>query len=200
MKSFSLLLALTLIAGPLVAQNGPTVEEIAIATDVADREPQGVMQTFPADVGQVVCWTRINGAEDGTQIKHVWYRDDQEMARVSLNVGGPTWRTWRTLKSRAPARLSLLRPGQCWSYSSWPPAVEMTTIGAAAPPASSRNRSRIPVPARSPPPTITSEPRSGPTSCAAARPPKRPMTRRLTPAVMRIVMLISRRGVAARRS
>ncbi len=94
MKSFSLLLALTLIAGPLVAQNGPTVEEIAIATDVADREPQGVMQTFPADVGQVVCWTRINGAEDGTQIEHVWYRDDQEMARVSLNVGGPTWRTW----------------------------------------------------------------------------------------------------------
>lgn len=68
--------------------------EIAVATEVVDRMPMGESNEFPADVGDVWCWTRVTGADPGTVIEHVWMRGNEIMAVVPLEIGGPSWRTY----------------------------------------------------------------------------------------------------------
>jgi hypothetical protein len=81
---------------PMAAPSALEVAEIAIARAVVDREPQESADSFPADVGTLVCWTRITGAEGETQVEHVWYHGDQEVARVPLRIASASWRTWST--------------------------------------------------------------------------------------------------------
>jgi hypothetical protein len=77
------------------AQEGTTVTvDVAIGRDVVDRMPVDTASTFPADVGRVVCWTRVTGAA-GTTIQHVWIHGENEYP-VSLEIGGTPWRTWST--------------------------------------------------------------------------------------------------------
>lgn len=71
-----------------------TVEEMVFCTAVEDREPVGTDTAFAATVGQVYCYTKINGAEDATTIYHVWYLNGEEKATVELAVKGDSWRTW----------------------------------------------------------------------------------------------------------
>jgi len=95
----ALIAGIALLAAPslAVAQEAAVeVAEAVIATGVMDRAPEGAATTFSSDVGQLVCFTRITGAEAGTQIEHVWYHEGQERARVPLSVGGSNWRTWST--------------------------------------------------------------------------------------------------------
>jgi hypothetical protein len=75
---------------PAAAQ-APTLEA-EIATGIVERMPEGAGTEFPADVGEVYCWMRVNGAE-GTTIHHVWIHGEEESS-VPLTVGGSSWRTW----------------------------------------------------------------------------------------------------------
>lgn len=70
------------------------VADLAIGTAVVDRQPEGTGISFAADVGTLYCWTRITGAEGETQVEHVWYYNDEEVARVPLRVAAAAWRTW----------------------------------------------------------------------------------------------------------
>jgi hypothetical protein len=65
-----------------------------ICTDIQDREPMGVRQTFPATVERLFCHTVVEGAEESDTITHVWYHGDQKMAEVQLAVDSSRWRTW----------------------------------------------------------------------------------------------------------
>jgi hypothetical protein len=76
------------------AQETPVTVDIAVTRSVADRMPVDTASAFPADIGQVACWTRVTGAA-GTTIQHVWIHGENEYP-VSLNVGGSPWRTWST--------------------------------------------------------------------------------------------------------
>jgi hypothetical protein len=76
------------------AQGGLSVAESSVATDVVDRMPTGVAMTFPASVGRVYAWTRVQGASGETTIHHVWIHGDVERADIELRVGGSPWRTW----------------------------------------------------------------------------------------------------------
>lgn len=94
-------LVVTLVAVALPAsvlaqdpQEELEVAEAAVATDVEDREPRGAASNFVADVGALHFWTRITGAEGETSIEHVWSHEGEEVARVTLEVGSPDWRTW----------------------------------------------------------------------------------------------------------
>ncbi len=90
-----LVLAATALATPLNAQEVAGIQvDIAIARGVMDRMPVDTASTFPADVGQVACWTRVTGATD-TTIQHVWIHGENEFP-VSLEIGGSPWRTWST--------------------------------------------------------------------------------------------------------
>jgi hypothetical protein len=103
MKTFTLVAVLALFtAGAMAAQDsaatGPaaptiTVAGAAVAKSVVDREPQDTGTVFPADVGQLVCWTKLEGA-GGASIHHVWFHGDTQVGDVELAVGGSPWRTW----------------------------------------------------------------------------------------------------------
>ena len=69
------------------------VAEAVVAKAVVDRQPQDTGSVFPADVGQVVCWTKVSGA-GGASIHHVWFHGDTQVGDVELQVGGSPWRTW----------------------------------------------------------------------------------------------------------
>jgi hypothetical protein len=79
---------------PLVAaQEGPAVE-LQVGTAVEEREPVGVSDSFPAEVGQLFAWSRVTGAE-GTRVEHVWrYPEADVETVVPLEIGGSPWRTW----------------------------------------------------------------------------------------------------------
>jgi len=70
----------------------PTVEA-AVGTSVAERALVGAAETFPAGTAKVVCFTKITGAAD-SEIEHVWYKGDAEIARVKLPIKGSPYRTY----------------------------------------------------------------------------------------------------------
>ena len=70
-----------------------TVDEAAIAKAVMDRQPQDTGSAFPADVSQLICWTKVTGA-GGASLHHVWFHGDTQVGDVELQVGGSPWRTW----------------------------------------------------------------------------------------------------------
>ncbi|MDH4205974.1 MAG: DUF2914 domain-containing protein [Desulfobacteraceae bacterium] len=78
------------------AQKQPALvlEEIQICTAVEDRQPSGVGTVFPDSLDKIYCFTKIGGAEDITNVYHVWYFGDVEIARVQLPVKAKSWRTW----------------------------------------------------------------------------------------------------------
>ncbi|MFQ5656269.1 MAG: DUF2914 domain-containing protein [Candidatus Methylomirabilales bacterium] len=65
-----------------------------LTTGVDDREPIDDATVFPPSVGELFYFTEVQGADTPTQITHVWYYNNDEMARVTLSVDGPRWRTW----------------------------------------------------------------------------------------------------------
>jgi hypothetical protein len=69
--------------------------EAVLARSVVDRVPQDSGSAFPAEVGQVVLWTRVSGAS-GQSVHHVWFRGDEQVGDVELAIGGSPWRTWST--------------------------------------------------------------------------------------------------------
>ncbi len=71
-----------------------TVADSAITTAVLEQNPVDRESSFPADFGKLFCFTRIVGAETDTMITHVWYYQDQEMARIELPIKSSDWRTY----------------------------------------------------------------------------------------------------------
>ena len=72
------------------------VAEIVLAKsyDSVIKAPVDTASTFTVDVGKVICYTRITGAEDSREIIHVWYHEGKTMAKVKLPIGSPNWRTY----------------------------------------------------------------------------------------------------------
>jgi len=66
----------------------------AICSDVVDREPVDVGNSFEVSLGRVYCFTTIIGAHSPTEITHVWYFGDIERARVNLAIKASSWRTY----------------------------------------------------------------------------------------------------------
>lgn len=95
MRTLPLILGtfLFLCSGNLYAQT-LEVADLEIGTNVEDRKIVQPDSTFEANVGSLFCFTRITGAQDTTEIHHVWYHDEEEMARTTLEVRSEDWRTW----------------------------------------------------------------------------------------------------------
>lgn len=81
-------------AAERAAAPGAVLVEAVIAQSVVDRVPQDTGSAFPAEVGQVVCWTKVTDAAPGSVIHHVWFHGDTQVGDVELTVGGSPWRTW----------------------------------------------------------------------------------------------------------
>jgi hypothetical protein len=98
MKRLSLFIFVTafLFSSFLFAQDQPevSVETMEICAGVQDRQPMGVDSVFSSDVGQVYCFTQLTSSQDTTEISHVWFYNDKQMAKVDLTMGAKSWRTW----------------------------------------------------------------------------------------------------------
>ncbi|ETR72367.1 MAG: hypothetical protein OMM_07541 [Candidatus Magnetoglobus multicellularis str. Araruama] len=71
------------------------VNQIHICKDVIDLAPIEVDSSFDAYVGKLYCFTKIvDVAAPPTQIYHVWFYENAEIARVPLDIGGVQWRTY----------------------------------------------------------------------------------------------------------
>jgi len=107
----TILIALTLIVFSLAltqaedptqisteAEDVITIEDWAIATTIENRIPQRTAQSFPATIGNLICFTKVVGSKTETSITHTWYYQDKKMAEVVLPVRSPYWRTWSSKK------------------------------------------------------------------------------------------------------
>lgn len=66
----------------------------AVATGISNREPMSPGQAFPPSLGQIYYFTEVRSPSPGTEIAHVWYYGEREVARVTLPIAGTRWRTW----------------------------------------------------------------------------------------------------------
>lgn len=73
-----------------------SVAGAVLTTGVRNHMPVDTLSTVLAEVGRAFLWTRITGAGDTTTVTHVWYRGEEEAARVDLPVNGRDWRTYST--------------------------------------------------------------------------------------------------------
>ena len=87
------LFAFGLLAAVPSARKADVTAEVAIGKSIDKNMPVDTASAFPADVGAVVAWTRVTGAEAGTKISHVWIHG-ADTAKVELNIGGSPWRTY----------------------------------------------------------------------------------------------------------
>ena len=66
--------------------------DVSVGTGIENRALVGAAETFPVATGKLFCQSRVSNAS-GSEIEHVWYKGDMEMARVKLMVSGSPWRT-----------------------------------------------------------------------------------------------------------
>ncbi len=82
-------------ADSLNERQGPHVADAVVCRGVEEREPIEPGDRFPADVGSLSCFCRIVHGK-GTKVVHAWIHEGQTRARVELEVGSDSWRTWST--------------------------------------------------------------------------------------------------------
>ena len=88
-------LVVMLVAGvPETGAQDSVVEQATISLGVTNREPVDPGNSFPATVDRLYCFTKIAAAVIPTDVTHVWYFGDTERARITLPVGGSSWRTY----------------------------------------------------------------------------------------------------------
>ncbi len=88
---------------PTAAQSAPTtpapsllsITEYGVGTAVENYNLVGQSDRF-SEGTQVAFWTRVQGGARGHRIDHVWLREGVEAGRVSLQIGGSSWRTYST--------------------------------------------------------------------------------------------------------
>ena len=70
------------------------IADAVITSGIEKQMPVDQLEVYPADYGKLYCFTRVVGAQKDTRVTHVWYYQDNEMARVELAVGSADWRTY----------------------------------------------------------------------------------------------------------
>ena len=70
------------------------VADGTITTGIENQLPVDRVDIYPADYGKLYCFTRIVGAAADTEVTHVWFFQDDEMARVTLPIRSGDWRTY----------------------------------------------------------------------------------------------------------
>ncbi len=78
------------------------VVDLAIATSIKSRTPQGVAQHYAVMPDRFLCFSVFDSRAEGeADVSHVWRRDGRVVSRVELSVGrSPKWRTWSRQRVR----------------------------------------------------------------------------------------------------
>lgn len=94
MNKLFLLLLFLVVGIPFANAGDLQIADGTITTAIKSQMPADRIESFPADFGKLYCFTRIVGAQEDTTVTHVWYYQDEEMARVTLPVRSADWRTY----------------------------------------------------------------------------------------------------------
>lgn len=92
-KIFCLIIAFCLLVCSFASAEVRVVDAV-ITTAIEKQMPVDAIKVYPADYGKLFCFSRIVGADKDTRVTHVWYYQDDELARVELSVGSADWRTY----------------------------------------------------------------------------------------------------------
>ncbi len=93
-KLFGLMFVMVALSISYVQAADLRVAEGTITTAIEDQMPVDKIDSYRADFGKLYCYTRIVGAQGDTEVTHVWYYQDNELARVTLPVRSADWRTY----------------------------------------------------------------------------------------------------------
>ena len=93
-KLLGLTFVMVVLGIPCTQAASLTVADGTITTAIENQMPVDRIDSYRADFGKLYCFTRIVGAQKETTVTHVWYYQDNEMARVTLPVRSADWRTY----------------------------------------------------------------------------------------------------------
>lgn len=95
MKKLLMLMVVIVAMGVSVAQAADLrVADGTITSAIENQIPVDRIESYRADFGKLYCFTRIVGAQGDTEVTHVWYFQDNELARVTLPIRSSDWRTY----------------------------------------------------------------------------------------------------------
>lgn len=77
------------------------IEKLVTASAIKDREPVGESTEFDAASGKVYCWMKVTCSHPPTKVKHIWYKGEQNVFEIGLEMKYATMRTW-SAKDIAP--------------------------------------------------------------------------------------------------
>ncbi|MCB9733357.1 MAG: DUF2914 domain-containing protein [Deltaproteobacteria bacterium] len=82
--------------------NGIQLTELAVGTEIGEREALGVTRVFDTMPDRFFCYTVFDNRAADATVTHVWRRGTRLVSRVELEVGrSPRWRTWSRQRTRA---------------------------------------------------------------------------------------------------
>lgn len=71
------------------------VKDIRICRGIKQRNPVGESDVFPNTIDSLYCYTRIQNSGNKTEVKHIWYYENQVMTQVRYNVKKSNiYRSW----------------------------------------------------------------------------------------------------------
>ena len=70
------------------------IEDAVICRDVVSLDPVGAGDVFSSGLKKLMCFTRVVGAKEDTEIIHNWYFGEKLLSSISLHVGSDNWRTY----------------------------------------------------------------------------------------------------------
>ena len=76
------------------AANNMRVIRVAAASDVINRNPAGLSDSFQWSMEKVYIWTMIECEQPPSSIRHTYYFKGQVVNDVELEINSPQWRTW----------------------------------------------------------------------------------------------------------
>jgi hypothetical protein len=81
-------------AGRSQAANNMRVMRVVAASDVIDKNPAGLSDSFQWSMEKVYIWTMIECEQPPSSIRHTYYFEGRKVNDVELEINSPQWRTW----------------------------------------------------------------------------------------------------------
>jgi hypothetical protein len=78
---------------PQAANNMRVIRAVA-TSDVINKNPAGLSDSFPWSTEKVYIWTMIECDRPPSSIRHTYYFEGQKVNDVELKIKSPQWRTW----------------------------------------------------------------------------------------------------------
>jgi len=91
---FLLICVYIVLSIPITVHAELEVVDGVITSAIEKQLPVDRIESYRADFDKLYCFTEIVGAQVNTEVIHVWYFQESEMARITLPIRSADWRTY----------------------------------------------------------------------------------------------------------